>query len=227
MSTLSREIMKVQIQDIQGIEELVCRIMNFDLENASSKLREVYEKTKDMAYNNFTMNALCESHEIDRIENGIIRLKNGEILKSKLLADMFLRSTELSFLVITLYSYDEVDAKENDMLMSMFLDSWGTAFIECGESWVLKKIAKRLKKQNLYTTHAFNPGQGEIPMEMQIPIFKILKPIDIEVSLNAHYMMHPKKSISGIFGIQTVKDENSISPCDICNRRETCPNAYA
>ena len=227
MTILSREIMKIPIEDIHGIEELVCRIMNFDLLNASSKLRDAYEKTKDVAYHNFTMNAVCESHEIDEIENDIIRLKNRELLKSKLLADIFPHSTALSFLVITLYGYDEVDAKENDMLMSMFLDSWGTAFMECGQSWVLKKIAKRLKKQNLYTTHAFSPGQGEIPMEMQIPIFKILKPADIGVSLNERYMMHPKKSISGIVGIQTEKDENSIRPCDICERRETCANAYA
>ena len=227
MNSLSREIMKVAAEDIQGIEKLVCRIMNLDLNNASSKLREAYEKTKDIAYDNFTMNALYESYEIDRIENDLIRLKSGEILRSKLLADVFFHSTELSFLLITLYGYDEVDVKGNNMLMNMFLDSWATAFIECGESWALKKIAKRLKKQNLYTTHAFSPGQGEIPIEMQTSIFKMIKPVDIKVSLNEHYMMHPKKSISAIFGIQTVKDKDSINPCDICNRRETCPNAYA
>ena len=55
---------------------------------------------------------------------------------------------------------------------------------------------------------------------MQTPIFESLIPDEIGVSLNDKYMMHPKKSISGILGIKLQKDDR-IRPCDICERRDT------
>jgi hypothetical protein len=40
-------------------------------------------------------------------------------------------------------------------------------------------------------------------------------------------MMHPKKSVSGIFGISPNKDEEGLQPCDFCDLRKTCKSAYS
>ena len=61
---------------------------------------------------------------------------------------------------------------------------------------------------------------------MQTVIFNTLQPSQIGVTLSDMFMMHPKKSVSGMFGIQSI-DENRVRPCDLCERRETCPTAYA
>ncbi len=227
MGILKRKIIEIPVEEVKGIEKLAGKIMSIDVEDIPAKFKKVFEESKDIAYKNFTMKALYESYEIDFMGNDTIRLKNGITLRSKTMAEMFSKSIELSFMIITLYGYDNIEGSIDNMLMEMFLDSWGTAFVECGQTWNIKNIAKGLEEYQLYTTYAFSPGQGEIPMELQLPIFDTLKPDDIGVSINSQYMMHPKKSISGVIGIQTEKDEKAIRPCDICDKKETCPNAYA
>jgi cobalamin-dependent methionine synthase I len=59
-----------------------------------------------------------------------------------------------------------------------------------------------LEDKGIYSTHSFSPGQNNIPMDMQTQIFQVLKPEEIGVTLNDKFMMHPKKSVSGIFGMQ-------------------------
>lgn len=227
MGILKRNIIEIPVEEVKDIDKLAGKIMSINVDDIPAKFKKIFEESKNIAYKNFTMEALYESYEIDFMKNDTIRLKNGTTLRSKTMAEMFSKSKELSFMIATLYGYDDIEGSFDNMLMEMFLDSWGTAFIECGQTWTLMNIAKGLEDDQFYTTYAFSPGQGEIPMELQLPIFNTLKPGDIGVSINSQYMMHPKKSISGVIGLQTEKDEKAIRPCDICDKKETCPNAYA
>ncbi|MGI6733322.1 MAG: hypothetical protein ACOX4J_04010 [Anaerovoracaceae bacterium] len=227
MSILKRQTVKIPVAEVSGIDELFGRMMNIDMENIPAKFQKPFNQTRELAYRHFTMECLFESYEIESMDKGSIRLKNGILLESELLPDVFARSFELGFIVATLSGYDELDAAEDNMLTKLFLDNWGTAFIECADKWAIQFIAKNLENQNLFVTHSFSPGQNNIPIEMQTLIFDTLDPGAIGVTLSDRFMMHPKKSVSGIFGIQREKDERSIRPCDLCERRDNCPTAYA
>lgn len=53
-------------------------------------------------------------------------------------------------------------------------------------------------------TERFSPGYGDLPLEMQTNVFKILSPsVRIGVSLGEGMIMSPSKSVSAIFGIRT------------------------
>jgi len=199
---------------------------NLDIEIMPAKFKSAFDITKATSYQHFSMKGVYESFEVDSIDGEGITLKNGIILESKLMAEIFKQSFELVFIVVTVYGYDELDAAEDNMFLKLFLDNWGTAFIESANSWTEKYIAKTLEDEGFYCTHSFSPGQNDIPMDMQAQIFQALKPEEIGVTLNNKFMMHPKKSVSGIFGIQTERDENGIRPCDLCERKATCPNSY-
>jgi hypothetical protein len=227
MSKVIRQIIDVPNDQLQGVDRMFGRMMSMDLEKMPAKFKTAFDKTKEAAYGNFTMKGIYESFEIDCVEDERIRLKNGVILESKLMADVFRQAFELVLIVVTLYGYEDLDEAENNMFLKLFLDSWGTAFIECGNKWVEQYIAKALEDQEIYCTHSFSPGQNDIPMDMQAVLFETLKPEEIGVTLNDRFMMHPKKSVSGIFGIQTEKIENRIRPCDLCEKKDTCPTAYA
>lgn len=227
MSTLKRQITEIPLEKVDGIEKLFGRLMNMDVDNIPAKYKKAFEKSRELAYQNFNMKCLYESFEIDSISEDTITLKNGKSLKSGLLTEIFANSSELVFLVVTLHGYDEIDAAEDNMFMKLLLDSWGTAFIECGNAWADQYIALNLEKENLYTTHSFSPGQNDIPIEMQTDLFQLINPEEIGVTLSDKFMMHPKKSVSGISGITKDKNENSVRPCDLCERRDTCPTAYA
>ncbi len=227
MSTVNRQIIEVPVDKLNGMDKLFGRMLNLDLENMPAKFKAAFDKTKETSFQQFTMKGVYESYEVDSIDDECIRLKNGIALESKLMTDIFRQSFELVFLVVTVYGYDELDEAEDNMFLKLFLDNWGTAFIECANSWTEKYIAKGLEEEGIYCTHSFSPGQNDIPINMQALIFQALKPEEIGVTLNNKFMMHPKKSVSGIFGIQTERDETGIRPCDLCERKDTCPTAYA
>jgi len=226
MSKVKRHIIEVPVDKLNGMDKMFCRMLNLDLENMPAKFKNAFDQTRDTSYRNFSMKGVYESFEIDSNDGACIRFKNGIVLESKLMAEIFQHSFELVFIVVTVYGYDEIDAAEDNMFLKLFFDNWGTAFIECANSWAEKSIAKNLEEEGLYCTHSFSPGQNDIPINMQTLIFKGLKPEEIGVTLNDKFMMHPKKSVSGIFGIQTERDENGIRPCDLCERKDTCPTAY-
>lgn len=226
MSIVKKQIAEIPAHQLNGMDRMFGRMLNLDLDHLPAKYKSAFDQTKDLSFQRFTMKGVYESFEIDSIEGETIRLKNGITLESKIMTEVFGRSFELVFLVVTVYGYDELDAVEDNMFMKLFLDNWGTAFIECANRWVEHTIAKELEEKGIYCTHSFSPGQNDIPMEMQAQIFQALHPEEIGVTLSKKYMMHPKKSVSGIFGLQTEELENRIRPCDLCERRETCPTSY-
>jgi hypothetical protein len=226
MNTVKRQIIEIPIDKLSGLDRMFGSMMNLDIENIPAKFRSAFDKTKETSYQHFTMKGVYESYEVDSIDEEHIRLKNGIVLESRLMAEIFKQSFELVFLVATVYGYDELDEAEDNMYLKLFLDCWGTAFIEGANSWAEKYIAMELEDKGIYCTHSFSPGQNNIPMDMQTQIFQALKPEEIGVTLNDKFMMHPKKSVSGIFGMQTERDEKGIRPCDLCERKATCPNAY-
>jgi len=227
MSTVKRQIIEIPVEQLKGMDQMFGRMMNMDIEQMPAKFKTAFNKTKEASYRHFRMKALFESFETESFEESQITLKNGVVLESKLMADIFRNSIELVFIVSTLEGYEELDEAEENMFLKVFLDTWGTAFIECGNTWAEQYIAKDLEDQGLYCTHSFSPGQLDIPMEMQALLFQVLKPEEIGVTMNDRFMMHPKKSVSGIFAIKTEEPENRIRPCDLCERRDTCPSARA
>jgi hypothetical protein len=226
VTKLKRQVIDVPVDQVIGIEKLFGQMLKMDANNIPEKYKKAFDATKEIAYDAFRMKAIYESYELDEIDGDCLTLSNGTILTSSIMSEVFQKSFELVFYVVTLYGYEEVDEAEENMFNKLFLDHWGTAFIECADSWVGKTIAKNLEEEEIYATHSFSPGQSDIPLEMQTPIFELLMPSDIGVTMNTKYMMHPKKTVSGIIGLKRDKDENRIRPCDICERRDTCPNVH-
>ena len=227
MSKLKKQVIEIPVEKVVGIEKLFGQMLKMDMNHIPPKYKKAFDMTKNTANEHFNMKAIYESYEIEEIDGDTFKLKNGTVLKSKVLSELFCNSFELVFYIVTLYGYEEVDEAEESMFHKLFLDHWGTAYIECADSWVTKMIALNLEKGGIYATHSFSPGQSDIPLEMQTPIFELLKPEEIGVSLNDRYMMHPKKTVSGIIGLKLQKDENRIRPCDICEIRDTCPNVHS
>ncbi len=226
MCSIKKNVKTIPIDKINGIDAMFDRQMKLDSRNIPGKFKPFYEKTRKDSFNALTIKGIFESYKVEEIAGDLIRLSNGVVLESSMLARVLHKSTELVFYVAGVHGYEALDEAEENMMAKLFLDSWGTAIIECGSSHFKKCIAKELEEKEIYSTFSFSPGQHNVPMEMQKIIFDMLKPDEIGVSLNDHYLMHPKKSVSGIFGIGPHKDEEGLQPCDFCDLRETCSSAY-
>ena len=66
-------------------------------------------------------------------------------------------------------------------------------------------IKDELKKEGYETTHRFSAGYGDLGIEFQREIFKILTPEKhIGVTLNESLIMSPSKSVSAIIGVKKI-----------------------
>lgn len=227
MPTVSKTVLNIPIDTLSGIDTMFGRKMKMDTTNVPKKFRQVFDETRRAAFTQLNVTGICESYEIDHFTDHQIWLKNGNVLDSNMYAKIFQGAKELVFCVVSVSGYEALDDAEDNMLAKLFLDSWGSSIAGSGYSWLYKFIAKTLEDQGIYCTPSFSPGQHEVPMKTQRVIFDELRPEDIGVTLNDHFLMQPKKSISGVFGIGTEKNDENLRPCDFCGLRKTCPSAYS
>ena len=76
-----------------------------------------------------------------------------------------------------------------------------------------------LKKEGLQLRPRFSPGYGDLPLELQKDVFRVLDcPRKIGLSLNESLLMSPSKSVTAIIGIGEGEQE-------VKNKCSTCQNA--
>ncbi len=74
-------------------------------------------------------------------------------------------------------------------------------------------------KVNHFTKPRFSPGYGDLPLEFQKEIFKVLDcPKKIGLTLNESLLMSPSKSVTAIVGI-TNKECDEKQGCEICENK--------
>ena len=78
-------------------------------------------------------------------------------------------------------------------------------------------FCEELKKDGLQLRPRFSPGYGDLPMELQKDIFRVLDcPRKIGLALNESLLMSPSKSVTAIIGIGegTEEADNKCSACE-------------
>ena len=78
-------------------------------------------------------------------------------------------------------------------------------------------FCEELKKDGLQLRPRFSPGYGDLPMELQKDIFRVLDcPRKIGLALNDSLLMSPSKSVTAIIGIGegTEEADNKCSACE-------------
>lgn len=71
------------------------------------------------------------------------------------------------------------------------------------------------------TTPRFSPGYGDLPIDFQKDIFRVLEPSrKIGLSLNESMLMTPSKSVTAIIGISNNSEKSKKLSCNQCNKTE-------
>lgn len=74
-------------------------------------------------------------------------------------------------------------------------------------------------KQGLYLRPRFSPGYGDLPLDLQKDIFRILDcQRKIGLTLNESLLMSPSKSVTAIIGVSEQCRNSSGSKCKSCNK---------
>ena len=90
------------------------------------------------------------------------------------------------------------------------------------ENWCdvfLKKLKDSNNFKNKFFRPRFSPGYGDVPLEVQSDIFKILDcPKNIGVTLTDALLMTPTKSVSAIVGVSDKSSDCHKNGCKDCNK---------
>ena len=110
------------------------------------------------------------------------------------------------------------------MSRAVIYQAAGAAMIENWCDLINGRIRREAYKEGLYTRPRFSPGYGDLPLEMQRDIARILNmPKEIGVSLTENLLMTPSKSVTALIGASETDKECAVRRCEECGSRENCP----
>lgn len=230
MKTIERKkefLTDCEIRKMKDIDDMFFKQIQMSGDKVMEKFPKQFIDTKKRVIDNVKIQYLIEAFEISGTDRNKVKLANGTEFKSPMLAKALSKSEEVILMIITVHGYDEIEAAASDGFNLLFIDGWGTALAECANAGMWLTLEKDMKSKGKYITHGWSPGQHQVNIELQKQLFEVLQPEEIGVKLSSSYMMDPKKTISSIIGLGNDSSAPDIRACDFCEKRESCPSAYA
>lgn len=113
-------------------------------------------------------------------------------------------------------------AEIEDMAQALIADSLCTAAAEQVCDIAEAEIKKTLP-ENTYMTWRFSPGYGDLPLDIQPQLLRILNAEKlIGLTINDSLIMLPRKSVTALIGLSDTPIEKKRRGCSSCNMNKTC-----
>ncbi len=152
-----------------------------------------------------------------------ILLDKGELFTGKQIVRAFRDASRIVLFAASMVNIDELLAAHPDMMEFFFLEYWAVSALSVFREELIRRLNGELIKTSLKQTGVWSPGQSGFELKNQIPLFALLKPETIGITLDKHQRMLPLKSISGAIGLVPENCEIILQPCDYCSFGKTCP----
>ena len=194
----------IPIEELTGAEEGVFEMLHMDRDDVMDQFDDVFEDTDAKCRENLVCKGMYVSFDIEGIEGDAVRIKGGATLVSQLLAKVLSCADELVFYAITVHGYEELTKDpDNSMFDSMFYDAWGVGYAMDCHRWIKDAIDERVHASGLHVGRSWIPGEGELELDLQNEVFKILDPSQIGLEISESGRMRPVMTISGMKGVST------------------------
>ena len=208
-------------------KERVFRLLGQKDNNVSGRLSKKIDKHISGLKKTIRPKVLYTTKKIRKIDGGTLTLAGGIKLKSAKLSKALSKCDRITFFLATIgEQVDDVintSLKEKKLSDAYIYDAIGSAAVEATVEDFQNKVDKEVKEKNQMTTLRFSPGYCDWKITEQKKVFSVLENDLIDVNLNESYLMAPRKSVSGVFGIGDSKliDKDETNPCRLCGMH-TC-----
>ena len=110
-----------------------------------------------------------------------------------------------------------------NLTKGVILDACATTAIEEVCDMLQDKIEENLNKQGKYITMRYSPGYGDLSIEKNKDIVRVLNGHHtIGLTVNENGIMIPRKSVVAIIGISNKLINITKKSCDSCSNSSTC-----
>jgi hypothetical protein len=164
--------------------------------------------------------------KIESIDKGTIYLENGIELKSPKLSKVMKPCGDAICFIATIGDGVEKEiarlTDEGRLFDAYIFESMGSMAVESMVDAFCKDIEEKYNAQDKGVTLRFSPGYCDWPIVEQKKLFRIIDAARINITLTDSCLMHPRKSISGIFGIYSFDGDNPptpYNPCSDCKKK--------
>lgn len=168
---------------------------------------------------------LYSTRKVEEAGRGKATLEGGVSLRSGKLSRTLAGCQSATVFLATIGG--EIDAvikdlsKDNKLSAAYIYDAIGSVAVEAAVNDFQSKFDLSLSDSGKATTLRFSPGYCDWNIKEQKKIFEVLDGRAAGVSLSPSYLMNPRKSVSGVFGIAPGPARERPSPCITCSR-ESC-----
>lgn len=114
-------------------------------------------------------------------------------------------------------------AQISNMSDALILDFCASSAVENLCNQINSDLEDEFESKGFFLTDRFSPGYGDLPIELQRDICRVLQ-TDKRLGLmaNESNMLIPSKSITAVIGISHDPQPKKISGCANCKMRDTC-----
>ena len=165
--------------------------------------------------------------KIDSIDNGTVYLEKGIELESMKLSKTMKHCEDAICFIATIGNGVEKKiarlTNEKHLFDAYILESMGSMAVENMVDAFCKDMKTKYTAKDKGITLRFSPGYCDWPVAEQKKLFRILDAEKINVTLADSCLMHPRKSISGVFGIHSFDRDNPVppyNPCSDCKKKD-------
>ena len=114
--------------------------------------------------------------------------------------------------------YEVVDAAD-----ALIMDACASAAIENVCNHFEEDLCREITEEGKYLTDRFSPGYGDLPLEIQKDLCRMLNASRrIGLTVSESMLMVPCKSVTAVIGIAEEPQEHRASGCEVCNLFRTC-----
>lgn len=227
MKYIEKRVMEISRREDERIDDLFARHVGFVWDQIPEKMRPRVEETRKVAFARFSIHAMCASEEIARRGEEELETASGVLFRSRILAKVMKEASQLVYIASTLKGLEEAMEEFPKATDRLYLDAWATGMLEVATGKFCMDLKREVRDAGVFSTATWSPGQHGFEIQNQKPFFSALGPEEIGIRLKDSYMMTPQKSETQLFGICENPLDDSPVPCDFCDKRSTCPNAYA
>ncbi len=104
---------------------------------------------------------------------------------------------------------------------ALLMQAFGAERVEALCDRFCHEIGEQALCDGLYCTPRFSPGYGDLPLETQRDVFRLLDcSRQIGISLGDSLLMTPSKSVTAIFGLRKNKCNEAEQKCRQCSKQD-------
>jgi len=160
-------------------------------------------------------------------EHGAVTLDSGPVLRSTKLAHTLKKAHSVVALAATVgEAVDEEIERMMDsgkMADAYVVDALGSGAVEQLVESFQNDVGDKLKTYGQDVGLRFSPGYCDWPVFEQKKLFSLLDGGSIGISLAETSLMHPRKSISAVFGVydeEAAPCRENHNPCRLCAKKD-------